>query len=176
MVVLGFLMAVASGVALPGHIILFGRVINSFSYHMRVSNEMNGTSITSVVNMVARSRSSPCSVSLAEEIFTNISQTQSQNVMLLCSDQADAIFDDVATYACDPDSELTSFVNLFSIYYVVMGVGVIISVFFANVFFNTSAYRQSRCIRRAFYQSILHQEVGWFDVNEVNELSTRLVE
>jgi len=176
MVVLGLLMAVASGLALPGHIILFGRVINSFSYHMRVTEEMNSTSVTSIVNSVAISRNLECNTALAEEVFLNVSQRQSQDVMLLCRDQADAIFDDVATYACDPNSELTSFVNLYAIYYAVMGVAVILSVFTANAFFNISGYRQSRKIRRAFYRSVLHQEIGWFDVNEVNELSTRIVE
>ena len=173
MIILGLFMAMASGLALPGHIILFGRIINSFSYYTRVTSidDMDGPSLTEAVNDIAMMQ---CSFSLVKQISMN--RSGSGSVMLLCTDQTDQIFDDVAQFACDPDSELESTVHLFSIYYVAIGVGVILAVLLANTFLNCSAYRQTRRIRLDFYHSILHQEIGWFDVNEVNELSTRLAE
>ena len=115
-----------------------------------------------------------CSVSLLIEgtLFNDVEDTAN----LLCDSQSGDVFAEVIAFACDPNYQLQSEIHLFSIIYVGIGVSVLVTTFFANIFFNISAYRQTRQIRLAFYHSMLHQEIGWFDVNGVNQLSCRLTE
>ncbi len=144
-----------------------------------VNNATTGASVTSTVNAAATRMNTTCTVELVESIFMNMTQANSSLAMprLLCSDDTnDGIFRDVLRFACDPASELESTVNLFAIYYVAMGVAVLLAAFLANALMNGSAYRQSRRIRQAFYKSILYQEIGWYDVSESNEMTTRLIE
>jgi ABC-type multidrug transport system fused ATPase/permease subunit len=151
MIILGTVMAVAAGLALPGHIILFGDVINEFVFH-----------------------------ELAETL-----QTQSMNATnvdngteFFCSrtDAGDSFSSNLGRYFANPDSTLLTETGLYSLYYVGLATGVLIATFLATVLWNISAYRQTRRMRMAFYHSILRQEIGWFDVSDANELSTRLAE
>ena len=150
MIIIGTVMAVAAGLALPGHMLLFGRVINQFVFH-----------------------------ELAET-FQNVTSTNISNPMenYFCSDTetGDMFTTNIARYFDNPDSTLLREIGLFSLYYVGLATGVLIATFLATVFWNISAYRQTRRMRMAFYHSILRQEIGWFDVTEANELSTRLAE
>lgn len=178
MIIVGFFMAVVSGVGLPGHMILFGRVINNFVYYSAATNvTSNGLTFSQQVQQFANSSNMTCdelvSKNSASILQFSINSTSSP---LLCDDESEAIFMNVLDYICEPASTLRDEIGLFSLYYIGMATGVLISVFLATVFWNASAYRQTRRMRQAFYHSILHQEIGWFDVNEANELSTRLAE
>lgn len=149
MIILGTVMAIASGVALPGHMLLFGRVINEFVFH-----------------------------SIARALLSN----QNSGVMVdqhFCASansSRDMLTSNLLPYYNDTRNTLLERVGLFSLYYVAMATAVLFATFLATVFWNASAYRQTRRMRDAFYRSILRQDIGWFDVTEANELSTRLVE
>ena len=169
MILVGIVMAVLSGLALPGHIILFGRVINQFIFHSIALSGDN--SLTLIANNYTSNEGITCNVSVLRDFFADM---MSQPADLLCEPEDGGIFSDVIEYACDPNSQLESEIHMFSLYYVGLGVAVLVSTFLANIFFNISAYRQTRQIRLAYYHSVLHQEIGWFDVNGVNKLSSRL--
>ena len=185
MVIFGFITAVISGLAMPGHIILFGQVINNFVYYSSVTSvtESEGSmtaskalSLAEEVEMFTDSNNVTCA-----EVQNNSSLLEmvigGQNQSLLCAGSQDPdVFLSTIEYLCDPRSELISAIGLFSVYYVIVATGVLAMLFVAVVFWNVSAYRQTRRMRHAFYCSILHQEIGWFDVTETNELSTRLAE
>ena len=149
MIILGTVMAIAAGLALPGHIILFGDVINEFVFH-----------------------------ELAETLQTPMSDTMTNRTEHFCntSDSGEVFSTNVGQYLATPDATLLERIGFYALYYVALASGVLIATFLATVFWNISAYRQTRRMRMAFYHSILRQEIGWFDVNEANELSTRLAE
>ncbi len=152
MIILGTVMAVAAGVALPGHIILFGDVINEFVFH-----ELAET---------------------VQTLQTPMNATNMDNVTFFCSstDAGDSFSSNLGRYSANPDSTLLTEIGLYALYYVGLATGVLIATFLATVLWNISAYRQTRRMRMAFYHSILRQEIGWFDVSDANELSTRLAE
>ena len=177
MLLVGMIMAVLSGLALPAHIIFFGRVINEFIFYAMATSDNNGfgnTSITSIVNNYASMMNISCSESLVikKDLISDIGEP----VMLLCDPTSGGVFAEILIFVCAPKSHLLFEIHLFSLIYVGIGVYVLLTTFFANIFFNISAYRQTKQIRHAFYYSLLHQEIGWFDVNSANELNTRLTE
>jgi ABC-type multidrug transport system fused ATPase/permease subunit len=177
MIIFGFICACLSGLALPGHMILFGRVINNFVYHNTAINQTDNGTISERINSAAGSMDTSCSDFIRDNpSFIADRLRNGSDSTLLCGDEAQSIFGNVLNYACDPDSQLRDTIGLFSIYYILLATATLIAVFFATVFWNVSAYRQTRRIRQAFYHSILRQEIGWFDVNEASELSTRLAE
>lgn len=183
-------MTVAAGVALPGHMLLFGRVINLFvSYSIvTASSEGMGPSIASQVQAASAAMNTSCTTDLVRNIFAanrkNIDSLlnmpgTSNDTVLLCpppTNGTNDVFESLISFACDPAGQLRWEVAKFSLYYLGLATGVLVAVFVATVLWNISAYRQTRKMRNAFYKSILHQEIGWFDVNEANELSTRLAE
>ena len=130
--------------ALPGHMLLFGRVINEFVYHDIARNP--ALLMTNQTHFCSNATS-------GQDIVSNL-----------------------VRYLNDPRGTLLDQIGLFSLYYVGIATAVLIATFLATVFWNISAYRQTRRMRLAFYHSILRQNIGWFDVTEANELSTRLAE
>ena len=150
MIIFGIIMAVAAGLALPGHMLLFGEVINIFVFHdiatATAATAMNPSNMTQPAHFCFNSSSSG-------DITSNL-----------------------LPYFGDPSGTLLSEVGRYSLYYVGLATATLIATFLATMFWNFSAYRQTRRMRQAFYQSILRQDIGWFDVTEANELSTRLAE
>ena len=177
MIVIGLIMAVTAGLMQPGHIVLYGRVINQFILYntaISLNNVYGNDSLTSLANQYATTVNSSCSISLI--LQGPLSSLTGETVKLLCSSSNDGVFSKVLEYACDPKSQLLSRVYWFSIYYVCIGVFAFLATFLANIFINISAYRQTMRIRHAVYHSILHQEIGWFDVYGGMKLSTQLAE
>lgn len=200
MILLGFVCAVASGVALPGHMLLFGRVINNFVYYSTATNctELDDGTIIPSLSMEVRNRLIPmpvdnftsCDVdtscsddfrTMCNEFVRNSSMfiigaaTEGNTSALLC-DIDTGVFENVAEFLCCPGDSLQESIRDFSLIYVGMATAVLIVFFLSTIFWNVSAYRQTRRIRQAFYRSVLYQDIGWFDVTEPSELSTRLSE
>jgi len=175
MIIGGTFMAITGGVALPGHMLMFGRVINQFVYYSLAANNF-----AAVRNITAGF----CTPTVIENLLQNTTVVEDllRNTTMMpvsgcfAGNQSSGVFDNVLNYVCDPEETLWSEIRLYSIYYVGLATAVLIVIFLATVFWNVSAYRQTRRMRVAFYQAILRQEVGWFDVNEAGGLSTRLAE
>ena len=158
MIITGTLMAIAAGLALPGHMLLFGDVINEFVFHEQAET------LSSQISPLSFNDSS--------------NNSSSEMVTFFCANTGSGqIFNEsIRRYLDNPDATLLREIGLFSLYYIGLATGVLIATFLATMFWNFSAYRQTRRMRMAFYHSILRQEIGWFDVTEANELSTRLAE
>ncbi|XP_077998882.1 ATP-dependent translocase ABCB1-like isoform X2 [Glandiceps talaboti] len=62
----------------------------------------------------------------------------------------------------------------YAIYYCIVGGAVFIASYFQACFWTVSCERQTNKLRRAFFKSILRQEIGWFDKHQSGELTTRL--
>ena len=169
MIILGVFLAAAAGIALPSHMLLFGRVINEFvTYSIALSTGLSDTFRNMTNCTVEAVTSSPAYITYVNSTRSHFCVTDNSTTM--------ASAPDIVSYACFSDDKLRENIGLLSLYYVAIATGVLIALFFATIFWNLSAYRQTRRMRLAFYSSILRQEIGWFDVTEAAQLNTRLVE
>ena len=177
MIAVGVVTGVLSGVALPGHMLLFGEVINQFVYYSVAADTIrpriesfliNSTENTSVDDIA-------CNSTRAREIITMLGENGTQ-VYLCTGGQGGDVFREVVRYLCDPADELQSQIAIYAYYYLSIAVGVLLTTFLANALLNLSAYRQTRRMRLAFFRNVLLQEIGWFDVTNSAQLSTRLAE
>lgn len=65
-------------------------------------------------------------------------------------------------------------IRYFALMNSLIGVGMFIFGYLATVSFNYSATRQIFRIRSAYLKSILNQDVGWYDVNQTGDFSSRM--
>ncbi|XP_019388295.1 PREDICTED: phosphatidylcholine translocator ABCB4-like [Crocodylus porosus] len=64
----------------------------------------------------------------------------------------------------------------YAYYYSEIGAGVLFAAYMQVAFWTVAAGRQIKKIRQQFFHAIMRQEIGWFDVNDVGELNTRLID
>uniref|UniRef100_A0A8C2I860 ATP-binding cassette, sub-family B (MDR/TAP), member 11a n=1 Tax=Cyprinus carpio TaxID=7962 RepID=A0A8C2I860_CYPCA len=79
--------------------------------------------------------------------------------------------DNSTTYCgVDIEAEMTKF----ALYYVGIGVGVLILSYFQIALWVSAAARQIQRIRKMYFRKIMRMEIGWFDCNSIGELNTRI--
>uniref|UniRef100_K7FJS5 ATP binding cassette subfamily B member 1 n=1 Tax=Pelodiscus sinensis TaxID=13735 RepID=K7FJS5_PELSI len=76
----------------------------------------------------------------------------------------------------DPLMKLEEQMTSYAYYYSGIGAGVLLAAYMQVAFWTLAAGRQIKKIRQHFFHSIMRQEIGWFDVNDVGELNTRLID
>ena len=169
MIIFGVILAMAAGTGLPIHIFLFGRVINQFVYYdialgIPIQNALMRLSMScdDLVTDIENGDVNSSVITIADKYFCDAEQSD--------------VFKNILDFVCDPDDTFIDRISLFALYYVGLASGVLIAIFFSTMFWNLSAYKQTRRIRERFYHSILHQDIGWFDVTPAAQLSTRLAE
>ena len=169
MIILGAVMAVGSGLALPGHMLMFGDIIDFFiAFDIADQLRSNITNFSCEAFQKAFAAQGNFFSSMRggsdEEYFCSANETQEGS--------------NIPRYflSCDLGDLLQSDVTLYSYYYIAMASGLLVAAFLAIALWNWAAYRQTRRMRTAFFKSILRQDVGWFDVNPSAELNTRLSE
>jgi ABC-type multidrug transport system fused ATPase/permease subunit len=59
--------------------------------------------------------------------------------------------------------------------YVILGFSSLLSNYLSNVCYNTAAERQIKRIRNNLYQSIIRQDMSFFDKNTPGELTAALI-
>ncbi|XP_067658455.1 ATP-dependent translocase ABCB1-like isoform X1 [Haliotis asinina] len=64
----------------------------------------------------------------------------------------------------------------YALYYVYIGVGVMVASYLQVSFWTMSCERQVYKLRKAFFKAVLRQEIGWFDEHQSGELTTRLAD
>ncbi|XP_074721099.1 phosphatidylcholine translocator ABCB4-like [Strix uralensis] len=64
----------------------------------------------------------------------------------------------------------------YAYYYSGIGAGVLFAAYVQVSFWTLAAGRQIKRIRQELFHAVMRQEIGWFDVNDVGELNTRLVD
>ena len=69
--------------------------------------------------------------------------------------------------------QFESELSVYSVYYVILGVIIYLSSLVQITCWQTSCERQTHRIRRAFFYSVLRQELAWFDQNQAGELSAK---
>uniref|UniRef100_A0A8C5NRL3 ATP binding cassette subfamily B member 4 n=1 Tax=Junco hyemalis TaxID=40217 RepID=A0A8C5NRL3_JUNHY len=65
---------------------------------------------------------------------------------------------------------------IYAYYYSGIAAGVLLAAYIQTSFWTLAAGRQIKKIREKFFHAIMRQEIGWFDVNDVGELNTRLLD
>ena len=165
MIVVGALMAMAAGSAIASHVLPFGGILNLFIAHDIALQLLNGTSDTIALGIFL-------------EMFNTTNATGGMTMEYFCNVTESSTSATIAEFlnSSDPGSLLQSKIYLYSLYYVGLASVVLIASFFATLFWNLSAYRQTRCLQQAFFRSIMKQEIGWFDVNPSTQLNSRLSE
>ncbi|XP_074659659.1 ATP-dependent translocase ABCB1-like [Tubulanus polymorphus] len=63
-----------------------------------------------------------------------------------------------------------------ALYFCVIGACVLVLAYVSITFWSLAAERQTKRIRRRFFQSILRQDIAWFDLHRSGELNSRLTE
>uniref|UniRef100_A0A8C3QEG4 Phosphatidylcholine translocator ABCB4 n=1 Tax=Geospiza parvula TaxID=87175 RepID=A0A8C3QEG4_GEOPR len=74
------------------------------------------------------------------------------------------------------DSFVASGDKEYAYYYSGIAAGVLLAAYIQTSFWTLAAGRQIKKIRENFFHAIMRQEIGWFDVNDVGELNTRLLD
>ncbi|RXM28403.1 Multidrug resistance protein 1 [Acipenser ruthenus] len=64
----------------------------------------------------------------------------------------------------------------FAYYYSGLGAAVLLAAYIQISFWTLAAGRQIKRLRKKFFHAVVRQEIGWFDVNEIGELNTRLTD
>ncbi|XP_035706365.1 ATP-dependent translocase ABCB1 isoform X2 [Folsomia candida] len=64
--------------------------------------------------------------------------------------------------------------NEFTIYYIGVGIVVLISSFIQAVCWESSCERQAYRLRQEFFYQVLHQEIAWFDDHQTGDLAIKL--
>ena len=175
MLIIGFILSIISGLAIPIEIFLFGKILDLFIYHSNAISEVDSSSISSLTQSFALSLNTSCDTLLQLEPFVvveNITNTSS----VRCLSEEYRVLRNIMNMACEPGPTLQSEVQRIAYYDMIVAVTYFLTTFFGMLFFNVSAYRQTRKIRQAFYHSILHQEIGWFDVTDAKKFNSQLLE
>ena len=174
MIIVGFFFAIISGLIIPIEISLFGKILDIFIYHSNAITEVDNTSISPLAQSFALSYNVSCDTLLQQEpsVVENITNTSS----ILCLSQDHRILRNIMNMACEPGPTLQSEVQRFAYYLLIIALTYFLTTFFGMLFFNASAYRQTRRLRQTLYHSILHQEIGWFDLTDAKKLNSCLLE
>ena len=177
MILVGVVTGILSGLALPGHNLMLGEVINEFTYFTLATEEVRPRVISFVNNGTLNTMNLT-----VDDILCNRRRTR-ETLDMFSSNGTDVyfcslgdIFENILDYTCDPQDKLITSVSIFSYIYLAMAVGLLVTAFVSNALLNLSAYRQTHRMRLAFYRSVLNQEIGWFDVTESRALNIRLAE
>ena len=147
----GAVTAMAHGASLPLLMVVYGETTNAFS------NEFLSREIASTVGNVS---------------VDNLNCTELNEI---CSTRDDCRFF-VDDSLCTTGDELIDEINILVIYYCALGVVAFLCGWLHVSLFQYACERQLQIIRKKFFRSVLRQEVGWFDVNSVGELNSRLNE
>ena len=163
---IGTITGILHGISLPVLMLLFGELINFYIYQEQTSSVANCLDISaSSCNDIFFSNTSfilPCGFN--STLFNGATLDLS----------VEAIFGRNAQ--CLTDEDFTSEVSLYCIYLTFVGIGVFLLAYIEISFFQMACERQVKKIRLYFYQSVLRQNIGWFDSNPSGELASRLNE
>jgi len=151
-------MSIASGITTPVEAYLTGRLFNVFISY-KAAQPFSFAPL--IIN-------GPCTTTAVQEILTNATN---KSLELFCdvSDEGNTL-NSASNFICDPDQTLVEETTTLSIALAILAALLLLTRFLSNFLWTLSAYRQSRRMRIAFYQSVLRQEISWFETNDTSKL------
>ncbi|TMW60931.1 hypothetical protein Poli38472_000973 [Pythium oligandrum] len=99
----------------------------------------------------------------------------SQPIQMVLFGDAINSFNPSAGASTDPD-EFRAQINKAARNFALVGVAVVICCFLQVACWSLTASRQAKRIRSAYVSAIMNKEIGWFDVNDPMQLSTRVAD
>ncbi|KAF2983536.1 hypothetical protein EK904_005729 [Melospiza melodia maxima] len=84
--------------------------------------------------------------------------------------------DELKNVTAEMLNQLEEDMTRYAYYYSGIAAGVLLAAYIQTSFWTLAAGRQIKKIREKFFHAIMRQEIGWFDVNDVGELNTRLLD
>ena len=149
---IGTIAGIAHGASLPILMIIFGDTADAFSNEF-LSREIAGTVNESIDNLNCMKLNNICNTVEREQCGFFVDES-----------------------LCATGDDLIDEINILLIYYCGLGVVAFVCGWLHVSLFQFACERQLHIIRRKFFHSVLRQEIGWFDVNSVGELNSRLNE
>ncbi|XP_065339675.1 ATP-dependent translocase ABCB1-like isoform X2 [Cloeon dipterum] len=70
--------------------------------------------------------------------------------------------------------QFTSYMSIFALYYVFIGVGVLVAAFMQTLCWELACEKQVYRLRQMFFAQILRQDITWFDRNQSGDLASKL--
>ncbi|XP_025418287.1 multidrug resistance protein 1-like [Sipha flava] len=70
--------------------------------------------------------------------------------------------------------EFYDYMTTFSLYYLYIGLGVLVAAFIQTLCWEIACERQVHRLRKIFYRQILRQEISWYDLSDDGDLTTKL--
>lgn len=67
-------------------------------------------------------------------------------------------------------------ITTFAIQNGLMGLGMVVFNYLSTVTFNYTALRQAYRVRILFFERIIDQDIGWFDINQTGDFASRMSE
>ena len=176
MMIVGSLMAIASGLALPAHMLMLGDTVDFF-IAFDIANQLRTNMGNSSCEAFTMAFNTSAEGDFSSGSSLNGARSEEEH---FCSVNGTSGLEDSSLpryiASCNIGDTLQNDVTLYVYYYLAMASGLLITAFLAIALWNWAAYRQTRRMRIAFFKSILHQDIGWFDVNPSSELNTHLSE
>ena len=149
---IGLITAILHGTLLPLLMIVFGETADAFS------NEFITRDIARAVGM-------------------SVDNVNCTDLYIICStSEMERCGFFVESSLCATKDDLIEDINILVIYYCTLGVLAFVCGWLHVSLFQYACEQQLNIIRRRFFHSVLRQEIGWFDVNSVGELNSRLNE
>ena len=158
MIVVATLMSIASGLSKSAEAFLTGRMYNIFISYERAQ------SLSLLLVNFTNTNNGTCNTKAVQELLNNASQSN-EEIFCDASEQGNVV-NSASSYVCDPDQTLVEDVTTYSIYFAVLAASAFITYSMGTFLWSVSAYRQSRRMRIAFFQSILRHEIGWFETKD----------
>ena len=145
-----------NGIAQPASFVIFGQLIEKFVEFGKNETKVTETIVQFFIN---ETKYNVTSIN-----GTNVNQTYFETTQRNRTDQISS--------KLNIEDEMKKF----AVYYIILAAGMFVCSFLQAGLWSITAVRQVHRIRIKFFQSILKQDVGWFDVNEGGGLTTRLSE
>eukprot|EP00794_Sanderia_malayensis_P011087 gene11087-12255_t len=86
------------------------------------------------------------------------------------------LIDDFIKFSQRGSFDIEGEMKKFAVYYVYFAVGSWIAAYVHTAFWSLASVRQAKRIRTKCFNRIIRQDIGWFDVKDAGELSTRITE
>ncbi|XP_059477144.1 ATP-dependent translocase ABCB1-like isoform X2 [Neocloeon triangulifer] len=157
----GLFFAVIHGSSFPILALVFGQMTNTFilqATHGFVDNSSGGT------HSLNSNLTQP-NFLLGTNIFP-----QMEKILQMNSSSDPQSW---KSHALTPE-EFTAYMSIFALYYVFIGLGVLVAAFMQTLCWELACERQVYRLRQLFFAQILRQDITWFDRNQSGDLTNKL--
>ena len=154
---IGAVTAIVHGTTLPLLMVVFGETTDAFSNEY-ITREIARDVANASINNVS---------------INNVDCTELNMICNTSRNTTDCAFF-VEDSLCATGDDLIDEINTLVIYYCALGVVAFVCGWLHVSLFQYACERQLQIIRKKFFHSVLRQEIGWFDVNSIGELNSRL--